>query len=131
MNGTECVVGRSTETVDSSPSTKSMDSWASAPWTESVDFYLELQRMFLYPSLGLRTVRVPSSYTQHSEWHHITLSKVGIGPIVGSGSSFVSGYSFARVWYMLKGTVQFTSTIVMHRLISLMDEKNWDKGLGS
>ena len=33
------VVGRSTETVDSSPSTESMDSWAAAPWTESVDFW--------------------------------------------------------------------------------------------
>ena len=38
--GTEWVVGRSTETVDSSPSTESMDSWAAAPWTESVDFSL-------------------------------------------------------------------------------------------
>ena len=38
--GTEWVVGCSTETVDSSPSTESMDSWAAAPWTESVDFSL-------------------------------------------------------------------------------------------
>ena len=38
--GTEWVVGCSTETMDSSPSTKSMDSWAAAPWTESVDFSL-------------------------------------------------------------------------------------------
>ena len=38
--GTEWVVGHSTETVDSSPSTESMDSWAAAPWTESVDFFL-------------------------------------------------------------------------------------------
>ena len=38
--GTEWVVGRSTETVDSSPSTESMDSWTAAPWTESVDFFL-------------------------------------------------------------------------------------------
>ena len=37
---TEWVVGCSTETVDSSPSTESMDSWAAAPWTESVDFSL-------------------------------------------------------------------------------------------
>ena len=58
-------------------------------------------------------------------------AKVGIGPIVGGGSSFMSGRSFARVWYMLKAKVQFTSTTVMHKLISLMDEKNWDKGLGS
>jgi len=56
--GTEWVVGRSTETVDSSPSTESMDSLAAAPWTESVDFSLSwvIQRMSLYPSLGLRTV---------------------------------------------------------------------------
>ena len=38
--GTEWVVGHSTEMVDSSPSTESMDSWAAAPWTESVDFSL-------------------------------------------------------------------------------------------
>ena len=38
--GTEWVVGCSTETVDSSPSTESMDSWATAPSTESVDFSL-------------------------------------------------------------------------------------------
>ena len=38
--GTGWVVGHSTETVDSSPSTESMDSWAAAPWTESVDFSL-------------------------------------------------------------------------------------------
>ena len=38
--GTEWVVGCSTETVDSSPSTESMDSWTAAPWTESVDFSL-------------------------------------------------------------------------------------------
>ena len=38
--GTEWVVGYSTETVDSSPSTESMDSWAAAPWTESVYFSL-------------------------------------------------------------------------------------------
>ena len=43
--GTEWVVGRSTETVDSSPSTESMDFWAAAPWTESVDF--SSQRMSL------------------------------------------------------------------------------------
>ena len=51
--GTGWVVGRSTETVDSSPST---DSWAAAPWTEPVDFslYLELQSISL--SLGLRTI---------------------------------------------------------------------------
>ena len=55
--GTEWVVGRSTETVDSSPSTESMDSWAAAPWTEQWTFlYLELQRMSLYPSLGVRMV---------------------------------------------------------------------------
>ena len=35
--GTEWVVGRSTETVDSFPSTESVDSWAAAPSTESVD----------------------------------------------------------------------------------------------
>ena len=35
--GTEWVVGHSTETVDSSPSTESMDSWAAAPSLESVD----------------------------------------------------------------------------------------------
>ena len=33
-NGTEWVVGRSMETVNSSPSTESMDSWAAAPGTE-------------------------------------------------------------------------------------------------
>ena len=38
--GTEWVVGRSTETVDSFPSAESMDSWAAVPWTESVDFSL-------------------------------------------------------------------------------------------
>ena len=38
--GTELVVGRLTEVVDSSPSTESMDSWAAASWTESVDFSL-------------------------------------------------------------------------------------------
>ena len=56
--GTEWVVGRSTEMVDFSPSTESIDSWATVPWTESVDFSLsiELQRMALYPSLGLPTV---------------------------------------------------------------------------
>ena len=55
--GTEWVVGHSTETVDSSPSTESMDSWAAAPWTEQWTFlYLELQRMSLYPSLGVRMV---------------------------------------------------------------------------
>ena len=56
--GTEWVVGCSTESVESSPSTESMDSWTVVPWTESVDFYLsiELQRMSLYPSLGLHTV---------------------------------------------------------------------------
>ena len=32
--GTEWVVGCSTEMVDSSPSTESMDSWAAAPGTE-------------------------------------------------------------------------------------------------
>ena len=32
--GTEWVVGHSTETVDSCPSTESMDSWAAAPGTE-------------------------------------------------------------------------------------------------
>ena len=37
---TEWLVGCSTEMVDSSPSTESMDSWAAAPWTESVDFSL-------------------------------------------------------------------------------------------
>ena len=51
--GTEWVVGRSSEMVDSSPSTESMDSWAAVPWTESVDFSL-LQRISL--SLDLRTV---------------------------------------------------------------------------
>ena len=35
--GTKWVVGRSSETVDSSPSTESLDSWAAAP---SVDFSL-------------------------------------------------------------------------------------------
>ena len=47
-----------TESVESSPSTESMDSWTVVPWTESVDFYLSigLQRMSLYPSLGLHTV---------------------------------------------------------------------------
>ena len=56
--GTECIVVGSTGTVDSSPSTESMDSWAVVPWIESVDFSLsiELQRMSLYPSFGLRTV---------------------------------------------------------------------------
>ena len=43
--GTEWVVGHSTEMVDSSPSTESMDFWAATPWTESVDF--SLQRMSL------------------------------------------------------------------------------------
>ena len=38
--GAEWVVGHSTEMVDSSPSTESMDSWAAAPWTESLDFSL-------------------------------------------------------------------------------------------
>ena len=38
--GTECVVVGLTETVDSSPSTESMDSWAVVPWIESVDFSL-------------------------------------------------------------------------------------------
>ena len=38
--GTVWVVGCSTETVDSSPSTESMDSLAAAAWTESVDFSL-------------------------------------------------------------------------------------------
>ena len=54
--GTEWVVGHSTETIDPSPSTESMDSWAAVPWTDSVDFALciELQRMS--PSLGLCTV---------------------------------------------------------------------------
>ena len=37
---TAWVVGRSTETVDSSPSTESMDSWAAALLTELVDFSL-------------------------------------------------------------------------------------------
>ena len=50
-------VAHSTEMIDSSPSTESMDSWAAAPGTESVDFYLKLQRMSLYPSL--RTVLCP------------------------------------------------------------------------
>ena len=36
--GIEWVVGRSTETVDSSPSPESVDSWAATPSTESVDF---------------------------------------------------------------------------------------------
>ena len=39
-DGTEWVVGRSTESVDSwavVPSTESMDSWAAAPSTESMD----------------------------------------------------------------------------------------------
>ena len=59
--GTEWVVGHSTETVDSSPSTESMDSWAASPWIEQWTFlYLELQRMSLYPSLSLRTV--PSTW---------------------------------------------------------------------
>ena len=52
--GTERVVGRSTKTVDSSPSTESMDSWAAAPWTEQWTFlYLELQKISLYPSLAI------------------------------------------------------------------------------
>ena len=38
--GTEWVVGRSTETANSSPSTESVVSWAAAPLTESVDFSL-------------------------------------------------------------------------------------------
>ena len=38
--GTERVVGHSTETVDSSPSTESIDSWAATLWTQSVDFSL-------------------------------------------------------------------------------------------
>ena len=37
---TAWVVGRSTETVDASPSTASMDSWAAALLTELVDFSL-------------------------------------------------------------------------------------------
>ena len=37
---TEWVVGRSTEMVNSSPSTESVVSWAAAPLTESVDFSL-------------------------------------------------------------------------------------------
>ena len=45
--GTDWVVGRSTETVDPSPSIESMDSWAATPGTESVDLHLELQRMSL------------------------------------------------------------------------------------
>ena len=38
--GTEWVVGHSTETANSSPSTESVVSWAAAPFTESVDFSL-------------------------------------------------------------------------------------------
>ena len=38
--GTGWVVVCLTETVGSSPSTESMDSWAAAPSTESVDFSL-------------------------------------------------------------------------------------------
>ena len=46
--GTEWVVGCLTETVDSSTSTESMDSWAAAPWTEQwTSLYLELQRMHI------------------------------------------------------------------------------------
>ena len=37
---TKWVVGHSTETVDSSPSTESMDSWAAVLGTESVDLSL-------------------------------------------------------------------------------------------
>ena len=38
--GTEWVVGCSTEMVDSSPSTQSMYSWPAAPSTKKVDFSL-------------------------------------------------------------------------------------------
>ena len=43
--GTEWVVGSLTETVESSLLTEAMESWAATPWTESVDFYLELHKM--------------------------------------------------------------------------------------
>ena len=56
--GTGWIVVGSTGTVNSFPSTESMDSWAVVPWIESVDFSLsiELQKMSLYPSFGLRMV---------------------------------------------------------------------------
>ena len=38
--GTNWVAGRLTETVDPSPSTESMDSWAVVSWTELVYFSL-------------------------------------------------------------------------------------------
>ena len=53
---TEWVVGCSTETVDFSPSTESMDSWAAAPWTESDSLYLELQRIYLKRPVWLGVV---------------------------------------------------------------------------
>ena len=64
---------RSTEMVDSSPST---DSWATVPWTESVDFSLsiELQRMALYPSLGLRTVPTWLSRLAHGCVDHVSIA---------------------------------------------------------